>query len=102
MTKMLSLKKRKPKTPPQTHVDGPTIPSALLGELRASYKRYQAALKAVDDHNEQAKFIQREAINAEAVHLHFVGRVQLKFGATDGDLLDLDRGVLRIQVKETN
>lgn len=97
------MKSRKPKSAKvqkgQTHTDGPAIPPALLGELRASFKRFTAATAAVEEHNARGQAIAREAVNAQAIHEHYVEKLKVKLSVKDGDLMDLDRGVVRLLIE---
>lgn len=77
--------------------DGPAIPPTLLGELRAAYKAYDAALKATEDHNERGKLLQKNYVTTEAVFEHYLQRTRGKLKLADGDVLDTTRGIVRVQ-----
>lgn len=96
---MLSIERHKAKRAKAS--DGPVyedsdrIPAILLGELKASFKRLRAAATAVEEHNQRAAALQSEATSSHAVHEHYMDRVKARLKLNDGDMLDLDRGIVR-------
>jgi hypothetical protein len=77
--------------------DGPKVPVQLLGEIRAAFAEHKAAEQESVEHNERGRIIQRRINASAAVLEHYLQRARAKFNLKDTDMIDFERGIVRIK-----